>query len=147
MIVSPSEPFKLVFSLYEHEYLGYLIESYVAQLDAKGQVSYKTQNISTVNFDDFKEQLHPEDRELVLWTDAIQQDEILKKFNQKKLSAQDFFKKVFDPEKGDKILRDTINSYIQNYKTEIFSNLKETNFEVLTHSSLDNSCNYRIIKS
>jgi SNF2 family DNA or RNA helicase len=124
MIVSPSEPFKLVFSLYEHEYLGYLIESYVAQLNSKGQITYKTQNISSVNFDDFKEQLEPEDRELVLWTDAIQQDEILKKFNQKKSSPQDFFQKIFDEEKGDKLLRDTILSYIDNYKREIFNHIK-----------------------
>ena len=64
MIVSPSEPFKLIFSLYEHEFLGFLVESYVAQLNAKGQITYQTQNISSVNFKDFEAQLDDADEEL-----------------------------------------------------------------------------------
>ena len=124
MIVSPSEPFKLIFSLYEHEFLGFLVESYVAQLNAKGQITYQTQNISSVNFKDFKAQLEKGDEDLVKWTDAIQQDEILKKFNNKKLSAQDFFSRIFNEEKGDKLLKGTILSYIENYKREIFMHLK-----------------------
>ncbi|MBK9509107.1 MAG: DEAD/DEAH box helicase [Cytophagaceae bacterium] len=124
MIVSPSEPFKLIFSLYEHEFLGFLVESYVAQLNAKGQITYQTQNISSVNFKDFKAQLEKGDEDLVKWTDAIQQDEILKKFNNKKLSAQDFFSRIFNEEKGDKLLKATILSYIENYKREIFMHLK-----------------------
>lgn len=125
MIVSPSEPFKLIFSLYEHEFLGFLVESYVAQLNAKGQITYQTQNISSVNFKDFKAQLEKGDEDLVKWTDAIQQDEILKKFNNKKLSAQDFFSRIFNEEKGDKLLKGTILSYIENYKREIFMHLKK----------------------
>jgi SNF2 family DNA or RNA helicase len=127
MIVSPTEPFKIVYSLYEHEYLGFLVESFAAQLNAREQVTYKTQNISIKNISDFETGLEDGDQELIKLTDAIQQDVILKKFNTKKLSPEDFFKKTFDPEKGDKLLKETILSYLENHKKEIFLRIKSKN--------------------
>lgn len=123
MIVSPTEPFKIIYSLYEHEYFGFLLESYVVQLNSRGEVTFQTQNISSKNISDFASGLEDDDFELVKLTDSIQQDVILKKFNTKKLSVEDFFKKSFHPEKGDKLLRDVIFSYLENYKKEIFARI------------------------
>ncbi|MEK0443095.1 MAG: hypothetical protein RL403_2073, partial [Bacteroidota bacterium] len=38
MIVDPDQPFQLVYSIYSHEYLGLLFESYVVPLDNKGRL-------------------------------------------------------------------------------------------------------------
>lgn len=125
MIVSPSEPFKLVFSLYQHEYLGYLIEPFVVKLMANGELSFQSQNISATNVGDFKGSITKEQIKLVELASKIQQEAIFKKFNtNKKLKKDDFFKKVFEKEKGDVILRDTLLAYIDNYKKEIFSNIR-----------------------
>lgn len=124
MIVSPQEPFKVVFSLFSHEYLGYLVEGYVAQLNPKGEVSYKTQNISSRNMKDFDHGMDDLDRELIKLTDAIQQEVVFKKFNNKKISQEEFYLKLFDPEKGDKFLRESILAYIDNYKRDIFLKIK-----------------------
>jgi SNF2 family DNA or RNA helicase len=131
MIVSPTEPFKIIYSLYEHEYLGFLLESYVVQLNVRGEVTFQTQNISSKNISDFASGLQSDDFELVKLTDSIQQDVILKKFNTKKLSPEDFFKKTFHPEKGDKLLRDSIFSYLENYKKEIFRKIKNKHLFIM----------------
>ena len=39
MKVSTSNPFQKIYSLFEHEYLGYLLESFVVQLDDKGKLT------------------------------------------------------------------------------------------------------------
>ncbi|HLO45848.1 MAG TPA: DEAD/DEAH box helicase [Leadbetterella sp.] len=131
MIVSPTEPFKIIYSLYEHEYLGFLLESYVVQLNARGEVTFQTQNISSKNISDFATGLEKDDFELVKLTDSIQQDVILKKFNSKKLTPEDFFKKTFHPEKGDKLLKDSIFSYLENYKKEIFAKIKNKSLFIM----------------
>lgn len=131
MIVSPTEPFKIIYSLYKHEFLGFLLESYVVQLNARGEVTFQTQNISSKNIFDFATGLEPDDFEIVKLTDSIQQDKILKKFNTKKISAEEFFRKVFDPEKGDKLLKESILSYLENYKKEIFSRIKNKSLYIM----------------
>ncbi len=129
MIVSPSEPFKLVFSLYQHEYLGYLLEPFVVKLTNKGELSFQSQNISGTNVRDFEEKLSKEQIKLVELISKIQQDAIFKKFcTNKKLKKDEFFKKIFDSEKTEVLVKEAITSYIDNYKKEIFINIREQLF-------------------
>ena len=51
MKVSPDQPFQIVYSLFEHEYLGFLFESFVIQLNEKGNLTFSHQNISAQNAD------------------------------------------------------------------------------------------------
>lgn len=132
MIVSPTEPFKLVFSLYQHEFLGYLLEPFVVKLTQKGDFSFQSQNISGTNVKDFKAGLTREQIRLVELTSKIQQDAIFRKFNTgKKLKRDDFFKKVFDGEKDDPALREAILAYIDNYRKEIYRNIRGENFFIM----------------
>jgi SNF2 family DNA or RNA helicase len=132
MIVSPSEPFKLVFSLYQHEHLGYLLEPFVVKLTNKGDFSFQSQNISGTNVNDFKGGLTKEQVKLVELTSRIQQDSIFKKFNtNKKLKKDEFFKKIFEAEKGDTGVKDAISSYIDNHKKAIFQEIRSENFFIM----------------
>ncbi len=132
MIVSPTEPFKLVFSLYQHEFLGYLLEPFVVKLTQKGDFSFQSQNISGTNVKDFKAGLTREQIRLVELTSKIQQDAIFRKFNTgKKLKRDDFFKKVFDGEKDDPALREAILAYVDNYRKEIYRNIRGENFFIM----------------
>ena len=123
MKVSAQEPFQIVYSMYEHEYLGYLFEPFVVQLNAKAELTLQTQNIWSKNAKEFASGLDSTDYQLIKWMDAIQQEVVAKKFNPKKSTAVDFFLKVFDPNKGDKILQETIFGYLSNIKANILQNL------------------------
>jgi superfamily II DNA or RNA helicase len=123
MKVSPSEPFKIVYSILNHEYLGYIFEAFVVQLTSQGDFSFQIQNISSKNIKEFRSGLDTRDFELVKLIDDIQQDAVLKKYNPKKLNAVDFFLKVYDAQKGDKAIQETIAGYLESCKSRILERL------------------------
>lgn len=124
MKVYTTQPFEVVYSLFEHEYLGYLFESFVVQVNTKGQLTLQHQNISAKNADEFAARLDAEDFKLISLIDQIQQDAVLKRFSSKRVTPVDFFLKVYDPEKGDKALQETISHYIQGRMGKILDLLR-----------------------
>ena len=131
MKVSTSQPFTIVYSLFQHEYLGYLFGSYMVQINSKGELTLLNQIVSTKNVKEFAAGLDKDDFELVKAIEAMQQDTILKKFNPKKLSALDFFLKVYDAQKGDKLLQEAISGYIENLKAEILQKLHDKRIYIM----------------
>ena len=121
MKVSPDQPFELVYSLYEHEYLGYLIESFVVQLNDKGELSYSHQNISAKNAEEFSAVLDDNDYKIIQQMDEIQQDRVANYFQKKKQKPEDFFLKVYDKNQGDKLLQGEIEAYIERRRAQILS--------------------------
>jgi SNF2 family DNA or RNA helicase/uncharacterized protein YihD (DUF1040 family) len=125
MKVSTTQPFQIIYSILSHEYLGYLFEAFVVQLDTKGRLTLLNQNISTKNIKEFCEGLHEyqpdeNDFKLVKLIDSIQQEAIFKKFGgAKKRTIVDFYLKTYDPQKGDKALQELISDYIERIKTEM----------------------------
>ena len=65
MKVSPSHPFQLIYTLFEHPYLGYLFESFVIQLNESGNLTFSHQNISSKNAKEFASGLDDNDYELI----------------------------------------------------------------------------------
>ena len=124
MKVYTTQPFQVIYSLFEHEYLGYLFESFVVQINTKGQLTFQHQNISAKNADEFASRLDTDDFKLIQLIDQIQQDAVLKRFAAKKVSPADFFLKVYDPEKGDKALQESISHYIQGRMGKILELLR-----------------------
>ena len=76
MKVSASQPFQIIYSLYLHEYLGFIFESYIVHLDEKGKLTYQHQNISSKNAREFSKGLDDRDYELIEIMDSMQQDAI-----------------------------------------------------------------------
>ncbi|MFT6055040.1 MAG: DNA-binding PucR family transcriptional regulator, partial [Roseivirga sp.] len=113
MKVSIAKPFQLVYSLFQHEYLGYLFESFVVQLDDKERLTLQHQNISSKNAKEFGTGLDERDYELIKLMDQMQQESIVLKFFKKKIKPADFFLKVYDKEKGDQDLQNTIEHYLE----------------------------------
>ncbi|MFT7483993.1 MAG: hypothetical protein ACI8WW_002937, partial [Oceanospirillaceae bacterium] len=74
MIVSTKQPFQLVYSIFQHQYLGLLFETFVIQLNDKGEFTYSYQNVSAKNIEEFAERLDPVDFELVEIIDDMTQD-------------------------------------------------------------------------
>jgi SNF2 family DNA or RNA helicase len=119
MKVSTSKPFQIIYSLYAHEYLGYLIESFVVQVDDMGRLSFLHQNISAKNAGEFASGLDERDYELIRLMDDMQQETVIKKFYAKKIKPNDFFLKIYDKEKGNKLLQEEIERYLEQKRAQI----------------------------
>ena len=121
MKVSPDQPFQLIYSLYEHEYLGYLFESFVVQLNEKGNLTYSNQNISSKNAKEFDSGLDERDYKIIKLMDEMQQNEVANKFQRKRQKPEEFFLKTFDKAVGDKTLQDELLSYVERRRSQILS--------------------------
>ncbi|MFT7034570.1 MAG: hypothetical protein ACJA2S_003087, partial [Cyclobacteriaceae bacterium] len=119
MKVSTAQPFQLIYSLFQHEYLGYLFESFVIQLDDKGRLTLQHQNISSKNAKEFGADLDERDYELIKLMDQMQQESIVLKFYKKKIKPAEFFLKFYDKEKGDQELQNTIDNYLEVRRSRI----------------------------
>ncbi|MBA9075906.1 DEAD/DEAH box helicase [Rufibacter quisquiliarum] len=124
MKVFTTQPFQVIYSLFEHEYLGYLFESFVVQVNSKKQLTLQHQNISSKNAEEFAARLDEVDFKLIELMDQIQQDAVFKKFAVKKTTLADFFFKTYDPAKGDKLLQETIDHYVQARMSKILDLLQ-----------------------
>jgi SNF2 family DNA or RNA helicase len=124
MKVFQDQPFQIIYSLYAHEYLGYLFEAFVIQLNAQGELTLQHQSISPKNAIEFVEGLDEVDFEIITLIDDLQQDHIVKNFCTKKLTPTDFFLKNYDPDKGDKQLQETISTYVQSRMGRILALLE-----------------------
>ncbi|GAB4008056.1 hypothetical protein GCM10028808_13290 [Spirosoma migulaei] len=131
MKVSPLQPFQIVYSLLNHEFLGYLIEAFVVQRNSRGELTLQNQTLSTQNVSEFAKGLDERDFELVKLIDSIQQDTIVKKFNTRKLPAVDFFLKIYDSQKGDKLVQEAIGAYLETIKAKVMALLPGKPFYIM----------------
>ncbi|MFN3590496.1 MAG: ATP-dependent helicase, partial [Spirosomataceae bacterium] len=120
---SPLQPFQMVYALFEHQYLGHIFESFVIQVNTRGQLTYQYQNVSHKNIDEFAANIDKDDIKLVHWMDEMQQEAVAKKFNKKKLKIVDFFLKTYDKDKGDKQLQAEIDTYMEHCRSLILPKL------------------------
>ncbi len=131
MKVSTTQPFEPIYALFLHEFLGYLVEAFVVQVNSKKQLTLQYQNISSKNAPDFDKKLDKIDFKLIDLMDKIQPEAIIKKFYNKKITPADFFLKIYHKEKGDKLLQETIENYIDAKKAEIFALLPQKRLFVM----------------
>ncbi|PRD53928.1 DEAD/DEAH box helicase [Sphingobacterium gobiense] len=96
-------PFKLIYSLGQHPYLGYLIEPHIVQLNPNGSYSLSYKRIFSNTIGDFAPALDEIDYQLIKLLDEIEQTHIIKIFNKKAIRPVDFFGKVFDDKIYDRI--------------------------------------------
>ncbi|MEM8565128.1 MAG: DEAD/DEAH box helicase [Bacteroidota bacterium] len=124
MKVSATQPFQIIYSLYQHEYLGYLFESFVIHLDEKGKLTLQHQNISSKNAPEFAHGLDETDFDLIDIMDTTQQEYVIKKFYKKPIKPEEFFLKVYDKEKGNETLQQEIDLYLERRRAEILERLR-----------------------
>ena len=124
MKVSASQPFQIIYSLYQHEYLGFIFESFIVHLDENGKLTYQHQNISSKNAREFSKGLDPRDFELIELMDSMNQDSVLKHFSKKMMKPAEFFSKVFHKEKGDELVQEQIEAYMEKRRAAVLEKLK-----------------------
>ncbi|MDB5236516.1 MAG: helicase [Hymenobacter sp.] len=123
MKVSTAEPFQIVYSLFEHEFLGHLFAAYVVQLGPRGQLTLQHQTVSGKNAHEFAAALDATDFELVELCDQIQQEAVVKEFWPRKIATAEFFLKTYNAEKGDKPLQEAISKHVQTRMAAILARL------------------------
>ncbi|SKC75090.1 DEAD/DEAH box helicase [Ohtaekwangia koreensis] len=124
MKVSSSQPFQIIYSLYQHEYLGFIFESYIVHLDDKGKLTYQHQNISSKNAREFSKGLDSRDFELIEIMDSMQQETIVKKFSAKFMKPEEFFAKIYDKNKGNEMIQEQIEDYLEKRRAKILEKVK-----------------------
>jgi SNF2 family DNA or RNA helicase len=124
MKVSAAQPFQIIYSLYQHEFMGFIFESFIIHLDEKGKLTYQHQNISSKNAREFTKGLDSRDFELIELMDKMHQDVILKKFSVKVMKPGEFFAKVYDKQKGNELIQEEIERYLEIKRAEILEKLK-----------------------
>ena len=127
MRVSPERPFKVVYSLFSHEYLGVLFESFVVQLDENGGYSLAYQNVSSKNASEFAGGLEEDDYELIKLIDSMEQGEIVKKFNLKNMKPKDFLRKIYGsetPTNADNEIKRQIDNRLEIKRAKILSRIQ-----------------------
>ncbi len=121
MKVDTDKPFRLIYSLYQHEYLGFLFESYVVQLNDLGNLTFTHQNISAKNAREFHQELEENDYKVIEAIDSMQQEVIFNKFykSKRKIKQEEFFLRTYDKKVGDKLLQAEIDQYLEKRRTII----------------------------
>ena len=123
MKVLTSNPFQIVYSLFEHEYLGYLFESFAVQLDEKGRLTLRHQNISAKNAEEFAKEIDETDYRLIELMDSMQQEVVIRKFHKVKIKPRDFFAKVYKVENPDKNFLSEIDKYLEKRRGKILQQI------------------------
>jgi SNF2 family DNA or RNA helicase len=121
MKVSTAKPFQIIYSLFEHEYLGYLFESFVVQLDEKKRLTFAHQNISSKNAFEFADGLDDKDFELIKMMDSMQQEAVIKHFYKKIIKPRDFFLKIYTKDKKNALLQEEIQKYLEKRRSKILN--------------------------
>src|SRR5688572_25978122 len=119
MKVSASQPFQIIYSLYLHEYLGFIFESYIVHLDEKGNLTYQHQNISSKHAREFSRGLDDRDFELVDIMDSMHQGAIVKKLSTKIIKPEEFLTKAYDKVKGSEPIQEQIEDYMEKRRAKV----------------------------
>src|SRR5690606_38293161 len=91
-----SLPYRLVYSLGRHPYLGFLIESLIVHLNQNGSYSLSYKRVFSNTVDEFAAALDDLDYKLIKLLDEIEQTHIIKQFHKKAIRPADYFSKIFD---------------------------------------------------
>lgn len=118
--VDSSKPCKLVYALCKHDFLGYLIEPHVVQLNQDGDFSLTHQRLFSTTAKEFLNILDETDIKLIKLLEETEQGHIIRRYHKKPVRPLEFFSKTFDQK-----LFDVIRPKIEKRILEAFKLLSE----------------------
>ncbi|NGF56872.1 DEAD/DEAH box helicase [Parapedobacter sp. SGR-10] len=99
--IENSASFKLIYSLGEHPYLGYLIEPHIVYLNSNGSLSLSSKRVFSNTIDEFAAALDETDFKIIKLLDELEQTQIIKKYHKKAIRPVDYFTTIFDQKVAD----------------------------------------------
>lgn len=89
-------PYRLIYSLGEHPYLGYLLEPHIVWLNANGSLSLSYKRVFSNTVEEFADALEADDYKIIKLLDEIEQTHVIKRFHKKAIRPTDYFTRIFD---------------------------------------------------
>jgi len=97
MRVDSKKPFKIVYSLCKHEFLGYLIEPHVVQLNQDNSFSLTYQRLFMNTASEYVQGMDETDWTLIKLCEEIEQSQLIKRFYKKNIRPSEYFLNIFTP--------------------------------------------------
>ncbi|MBC7744296.1 MAG: DEAD/DEAH box helicase [Flavobacterium sp.] len=94
--IDSSKPCKVVYAICKHEYLGYLIEPHVVQLNANGDFSLTYQRLFSNTAEEFSSILNDLDFKLIKLLEETEQSHLIKRFHKKPIRPLEYFSTIFN---------------------------------------------------
>src|SRR5665213_139545 len=101
--VDSSKPCQIIYAIARHEYLSYVIEPHIVQLNPNGEYSLTHQRLFSNTAHEFSHCIDETDLKLIKILEEIEQGNLIKKFYKKPIRPFEFFTKVFNEQFFDTI--------------------------------------------
>src|SRR6201996_8158757 len=101
--VDSSKPCQIIYAVCRHEYLSYVLEPHIVQLNPNGEFSLTYQRLFSNTAQEFSEFLDETDFKLIKLLEEMEQGHVIKKFYKKPIRPFEFFSKVFNEQLFDTI--------------------------------------------
>jgi SNF2 family DNA or RNA helicase len=114
--VDGSKPCQIIYAIARHEYLSYVIEPHVVQLNPNGEFSLTHQRLFSNTAKEFSHCIDETDMKLIKILEEMEQGNVIKRFYKKPIRPSEFFTKIFNEQ-----LFDTIRPKIEKRMAEALS--------------------------
>ena len=114
--VDSSKPCQLIYAIARHEYLSFVIEPHIVQLNPNGEFSLTHQRLFSNTAKEFINCIDELDLKLIKILEEIEQGNIIKKFYKKPIRPFEFFTKIFNEQ-----LFDTIRPKMEKRMSEVLN--------------------------
>lgn len=101
--VDSSKPCQIIYAIAKHDYLSYVIEPHIVQLNPNGEFSLTHQRLFSNTAKEFCEFLDDTDIKLVKLLEEMEQGNVIKRYYKKPIRPFEFFSKVFNEQMFDMI--------------------------------------------
>jgi superfamily II DNA or RNA helicase len=101
--VDSSKPCQIIYAIARHEYLSYVIEPHIVQLNPNGEFSLTHQRLFSNTAKEFASCLDDTDFKLIKILEELEQGNIIKKYYKKPVRPFEFFGKIFNEQLFDTI--------------------------------------------
>jgi len=125
--VDSSKPCQIIYAIARHEYLSYVIEPHIVQLNPNGEFSLTHQRLFSNTAKEFFQWIDEVDLKLIKILEEIEQGNLIKKFYKKPIRPFEFFTKIFNEQ-----LFDTIRPKIEKRMADALALLANKNLYLMS---------------
>ncbi|RCH54964.1 ATP-dependent helicase [Mucilaginibacter hurinus] len=101
--VDSSKPCQIIYAIAKHEYLGFVIEPHIVQLNPNGEFSLTHQRLFSNTAQEFNHCIEHTDMRLIKLLEEIEQGNVIKRYYKKPIRPFEFFARVFNEQLFDVI--------------------------------------------
>jgi hypothetical protein len=94
--VDSTKPCQIIYAIAKHEYLSYVIEPHIVQLNPNGEFSLTHQRLFSNTAKEFVHCIDDLDIKLIKILEEMEQGNLIKKFYKKPIRPFEFFTKIFN---------------------------------------------------